>query len=162
MLTTTPDPRKQRQAEPAPDAPHTFTPPELDRLAKEGIARFDEVLTLAENAQRAIGAQTWGPDGPPDPHRLAALAGIAQATAVRLGEDYIAGLTEKLRGGVPPAVRKFIGWCRRDTSKRWRAVVRADTEDEAWGAMLTSVQGGDKCVLPEGQDPHANVPPARR
>jgi hypothetical protein len=49
----------------------------------------------------------------------------------------------------------FTGWYRQTARQPWRAVVRADSADEAWAQLLDHVAGGDKVILPSGLDPDA-------
>jgi hypothetical protein len=60
-----------------------------------------------------------------------------------------------------PLPERFVGWHRTGSCSPWRIAVEADTEDEAWAALLSAVDGGDKTVLPQGQDPNRRRPRPR-
>jgi hypothetical protein len=48
----------------------------------------------------------------------------------------------------------YCGWHRPDKRSAWRLVCQADTEDAALGKLLDAVRGGDKTVLPAGENPN--------
>jgi hypothetical protein len=49
----------------------------------------------------------------------------------------------------------FTGWYRQTARNRWRPVVHAQSEDEAWAMLLDHVAGGDKLILAAGElDPN--------
>jgi hypothetical protein len=54
----------------------------------------------------------------------------------------------------------WTGWARRGTGDRWRPVVQAQSEAEAWDLLLGHTENADKCVLAAGRDPNrrANRP----
>jgi hypothetical protein len=56
----------------------------------------------------------------------------------------------------------FVGWHRRDRLSNWCAVVTGDTEDAVYRQLLNMVQGGDKVILPAGQDPNITLRTQRR
>lgn len=140
------------------DFPASLTPPEIERLARDGIERLDWLIDRAEVLQRTIGAETWGPSGPPDPCRLAAISGKAAAYLTGLGERLVVELTEKVRVGARPSQTTFVGWHRESPRARWVALCRGP-EDECFALLLLVVAGGDKCVLPSGRSPNDKPKP---
>jgi hypothetical protein len=48
----------------------------------------------------------------------------------------------------------YTGWHRPHARARWRAVVEAESEDEAWAMLLAAVAGGDKTVTKSPADPN--------
>jgi hypothetical protein len=147
-------------SEPVPDPRHGFTDPVADDLAKEAAERLDKVITRAEDLQRQVADQAWGPAGPPQIHKLAAVAGIAQTTLIRLSDGNIEAVADRVRAGVPPPKAPgYVGWHRERRGQRWRAVVQGDTEDAVFGALLVAVQGGDKLLTESGDDPNLRPKP---
>jgi hypothetical protein len=53
----------------------------------------------------------------------------------------------------------FAGWHRQDHRQPWREVCRAGTEDEAWDSLLDHTAGGDKLILPVGENPNTRPSP---
>jgi hypothetical protein len=54
-----------------------------------------------------------------------------------------------------PGGAGFVGWHRPGRGRKpWKAVARGETEAECFSRLLTAVAGGDKLVLPAGQDPN--------
>jgi hypothetical protein len=51
-------------------------------------------------------------------------------------------------------VPAFTGWHRPSIRHSWRALVQAESEEEAWGMLLCAVTGGDKTVTPLHRDPN--------
>jgi hypothetical protein len=49
---------------------------------------------------------------------------------------------------------RFVGWWRRDAASPWRPLVYNSDEDRAFNRLLDAALGGDKLVLPAGQDPN--------
>lgn len=48
----------------------------------------------------------------------------------------------------------FIGWYRRDRRSPWRAVVADNDESKCLNHLSDTVAGGDKVVLPRGENPN--------
>ncbi|HTU19244.1 MAG TPA: hypothetical protein VMG10_14385 [Gemmataceae bacterium] len=48
----------------------------------------------------------------------------------------------------------FVGWHRAGKGERWRPLVEAETESDAFSRLLDAAKGGDKTVLPRGVDPN--------
>lgn len=146
--------------EPVPDPVHGFTEPAVDAIAKAGLDWLERVLTRVEDLQRQTADEAWGPGGPPDLHRLAAICAIAQTTIARLADEHIDAVAERVRAGVPPPQAPgYVGWHRQGRGSRWRAVVRGDSEDEVFAMLLVAVAGGDKLVLASGDDPNLRPKP---
>jgi hypothetical protein len=53
--------------------------------------------------------------------------------------------------------KSFVGWHRHDRLSKWRAVVSGETEDEVYRQLLSMVRGGNKVILPTGQDPNITL-----
>lgn len=50
------------------------------------------------------------------------------------------------------------GWLRPPRSRKWTAVVEADSENRVWARLLDFAGRGDRAVLPAGRDPNTERP----
>jgi hypothetical protein len=57
-------------------------------------------------------------------------------------------------GSKPKPVPRFTGWWRPDSRSPWHRIVHGGDETDVLNKLLDCVRGGDKCVLPAGQNPN--------
>jgi hypothetical protein len=132
-----------------------------EQAARLALDVLERLFTRAEELQRELSAGAWGPAPEPLDLAGATAAALAAIDALEtLGPDAVEGRAQLLRergigpdaGASPAGV--WVGWWREHPPRPWQPVVRVRSEAEALDLLLQHYPGGDKCVLPSGQDPN--------
>ena len=52
---------------------------------------------------------------------------------------------------------RYVGWHRNGPGFKWKAILGAETDTECLNKLLDFIRGGDKTVLPLGQNPNTTL-----
>jgi hypothetical protein len=172
MVSTFGSQGHQGEAPPAPDPDRQL----VERAVRAALEGLDWLADRAVGLQREMMGWTWGRAGPATVTRASAVSVATMNALAALSDMSIRTQEEALRRearaappgdgkpGAPaanddPGAGVWVGWHRAAPRQRWRAVVRAGTQEEALGYLLDRWRGGDKVVLREGEDPNQKRKP---